>query len=201
MKRYKRRNIFIKKDFQGKLILGYFLFVVGGCIFFLVLLGIFSADSLTISYQNHDLLFEQTPYTLIKNAISSYWLFIVIGSTLLIVLAMLITHRIAGPIYRFEKTLDQMLSKNISNTIQLRPKDEGKALAEKINLFNTNLSKNFKNLQAHSKALEELLNDATKTSSLISDMKTEELQGLLRSMQEKNRQITSICSSYVLKDD
>ena len=66
-KGYKRRNFFIKRDFQGRLILGYFLFVTGGCLFFIVLLGLFSADSLTIAYNNHDIQFGQTPFMLMKS--------------------------------------------------------------------------------------------------------------------------------------
>ncbi len=198
---HKRRNIFIKKDFQGKLILGYFLFVVGGCLFFFVLLGFFSADSLTISYQNHDLQFEQTPIMLFKKAISTYWLFIVVISVFLIAGTMFITHRIAGPIYRFEKTLDRMLKKDLNTTIKLRPKDEGKALAEKINQFNKELSQTLITLQRNTKALEELLSDTKKTSSSIAHENKEELLGLIRSMEEKNKQNISSCSSYILKDD
>lgn len=201
MKKYKRRNIFIKKDFQGKLILGYFLFVVGGCLFFFILLGLFSADSLTISYQNYDLQFEQTPYMLIKKAISTYWLFIVIASVVLILAAMLITHRIAGPIYRFEITLDHMLQKDLSSGIYLRTKDEWKGLAGKINQFNSSMSQTFKNIEGNAKALEELLSDTQKSTNSITDEKKEEIQGLLRSMRVKNNQITSICTSYTLKDD
>lgn len=201
MNPHKRRNIFIKKNFQGRLILGYFLFVAGGCLFFFILLGIFSADSLTISYQNNDLQFEQTPIMLFKKAISTYWLFIVVSSVFLILGTMFITHRIAGPIYRFEKTLDRMLNNDLSATIKLRPKDEGKTLAEKINLFNTELSQTFQTLQRNTKALEELLVDTKKTSSSITHEKKEELLGLIRSMEEKNKQITSSCSSYILKDD
>ena len=198
---HKRRNFFIKKDFQGKLILGYFLLVIGGCLLFFTLLGLFSADSVTITYNNNNLLVEQTPYMLLQKAVRTYWLFIILGSVVVILAAMLITHRIAGPIYRFEKTLDAMLSKNIGTRISLRPKDEGKVLADKINQFNTDLSQTLKNLQAKSKAMEELLDDTQKTTASISGEKTEELQGLLRSMQKQNNQIRSICSSYALKDD
>lgn len=201
MKRYKRKNIFIKKDFQGKLILGYFLFVTGGCLFFFVLLGLFSADSLTISYQNYDLQLEQTPAMLFQQAITSQWLFIVIGTIFLIIAAMLVTHRIAGPIFRFEKTLDSMLNRNLNDTIYLRPKDEAKDLAIKINRFNTDLSQNLKNISSHSKALEELLNQALQSSDSLPGKQQESLNSLLWNIQKKNEKISTICSSYTPKDD
>jgi len=117
------------------LILSYFLFVTGGCLFFIVLLGAFSADTLTISYSNHDLQFGQTPVILLKKILAAHWVFIASGAIFTIIGAMLITHRIAGPIFRFEKTLDKMLHKDLSDNIALRTKDEGKELAKKINDF------------------------------------------------------------------
>jgi sensor histidine kinase YesM len=43
------------------------------------------------------------------------------------------THRIAGPIYRFELTLDRLNQGEDVPLIKLRPGDELKELAEKIN--------------------------------------------------------------------
>lgn len=197
---YKRRNIFIKKDFQGKLILGYFLFVAGGCLLFILLLGLFSADTMTISYNNHDLQLGQTPIVLLKKVLAAHWVFLVLGSVFLVITAMFITHRIAGPLFRFEKALDNMLDRRLDDTIFLRSKDEGKDLARKINAFNEDLSISLKNLQAHSEAIAGLLEQArTKTLSL-SPTELEDLQGIYWSMDEKNKRIKVICSAYTLKD-
>lgn len=196
----KRRNFFIKKDFQGKLILGYFLFVTGGCLFFIVLLALFSADTLSISYTNYDLQLEQTTILLINKILTSHWVFIVPGTAILVLAAMLITHRIAGPMYRFEKTLDNMLNRKLDNTIHLRSKDEAKELAKKINDFNVDLSQTIRNLQNHSDAIEGLLKQAQIKSSDLPPQQKEEINSLYWSMEEKNKRIRAICSSYTLKD-
>lgn len=65
-KLFKRRNFFINKNFQGKLIFAAFLLVSGGCLFFIFLFALFSADTLTLSYSNHDLQLGQTPVMLLK---------------------------------------------------------------------------------------------------------------------------------------
>lgn len=198
--KYKRRNIFIKKDFQGKLILGYFLFVAGGCLIFLFILGIFSADTLTLSYINHDLQLGQTPIMLLKKTLAANWVFIVIGSAILVVAAMLITHRIAGPLFRLEKALDNMLKGKLDDTIYLRSNDEGKDIAKKINDFNTDLSLTVKNLQGNADAITSLLEQARlKTQSLGQDQQ-EELQAIYWNIDEKNKRIKGICSAYTLKD-
>ncbi len=130
-KHYKRKNFFIKKNFQGKLILGYFLFITGGGLFFLILLGAFSADTLTISYNNHDLQFGQTPLILLKKVLAAHWIFIASGAVFTIIVAMLITHRIAGPLFRFERALDNMLQKDLTDNVALRTKMRAKSWQKK----------------------------------------------------------------------
>lgn len=44
-----------------------------------------------------------------------------------------LSHRIAGPLYRLEKELDDRINGKAVGEIKLRPKDEFKLLAEKIN--------------------------------------------------------------------
>ncbi len=197
---YKRRNFFIKKDFQGKLILGYFLFVTGGCLFFLFLLGVFSADTLTISYDNHDLQLGQTPIMLLKQTLAAHWVFIVIGGAFLVAAAMLLTHRIAGPLFRLEKTLDSMLKGNLNDTIYLRTNDEGKDLAKKINDFNGELSLTVKNLQNNAETVSNLLELARQKAENLPQEYEQELQGIFWNIEEKNKKIKAICASYTLKD-
>ena len=92
---YKRRNYFIKKNFQGKLILGYFLFVVFGCLIFTIIFSLLSADSLTVVYQDNDLQIGQTPFMMAKQLLTANWIFIVAGSALVVIVAMRLTHRLA----------------------------------------------------------------------------------------------------------
>ncbi len=198
--KYKRRNIFIKKDFQGKLILGYFLFVAGGCLVFLFILGLFSADTLTLSYNNHDLQLGQTPMMLLKKTLAANWVFIVIGSSFLVVAAMLITHRIAGPLFRLEKALDNMLKGKLDDTIYLRTNDEGKDIARKINEFNSDLSQAVKNLQGNTEAIANLLEQARLKAQGLNQEHQEELQAIYWNIEEKNKRIQAICSAYTLKD-
>ncbi len=198
--KHKRRNIFIKKDFQGKLILGYFLFVGGGCLIFLFILGLFSADTLTLSYINHDLQLGQTPIMLLKKTLAANWVFIVIGSAFLVVAGMLITHRIAGPLFRLEKALDNMLKGKLNDTIYLRTNDEGKDIAKKINDFNADLSLTVKNLQGNTEAIASLLEQARLKAQSLDKEQQEELQVIYWNIEEKNKKIKAICSAYTLKD-
>lgn len=198
-KGYKRRNIFIKKDFQGKLILSTFLFVFGGCLLFIVLLGFFSADTLTISYTNHDIQFGQTPFMLIKQVLTANWIFISIGGAVLVFASMRLSHRIAGPLYRFEMALTSMNTGRLDETIQLRDKDEGKELAAQINLFNSMISQSIRTIHNSSNALETLIEQASALD--LPDETRESLASLCWAMQEHNRKIKNSCSEYTPRDE
>ena len=196
---YKRRNYFIKKNFQGKLILGYFLFVIGGCLFFIVLLGLFSADSLTINYKNYDIQLGQTPLMLLKEVIAAHWVFLVAGGTLLVIASMFLTHRIAGPFFRLEKTLNNMSSGNLNDIIYLRKEDEGKDLADKINSFNKFLSSKIRTIQQHSRAIEELYIQYNTLNRNQAD--PEEIAAILQSIKQHNDIIQEISNSFTLRNE
>lgn len=63
-----------------------------------------------------------------------------VGLLILFIISIVITfvysHRILGPIMKFEKHIDQMLEGNFSNKIVLRDKDHFHGLASKLNLLN-----------------------------------------------------------------
>jgi len=198
-KRIKRRKFFIKKDFQGKLILGCFLFVTGGGLLFNVLLGLLSADTLTISYVNQDLQVGRTPFMLLKQVLTANWLLIIVGGGFVMLASLFLSHRIAGPLYRFETTLDKMKEGCLTTSIHLRDKDEGKDLAQKINEFNGQLSQSFCAVSYHSKALEALIEQVSNLP--LPEKEKEELSSLCYAMREHNRKIGSNCNYFCSRDE
>lgn len=133
---YQRRNYFINKEFQGRYIFNYFLLVTIGSLLFIAVFSFFSSNTLSIAYENYHLQLGVTPGILFKKILSTQWLVIVFGGGAVVLVTLVLTHRVAGPFFRFEKTLDEMIDGDISKKIILRQKDEGKALAQKINAFN-----------------------------------------------------------------
>jgi methyl-accepting chemotaxis protein len=134
--RIRRRNYFINKEFQGRAIFQYFLLVLAGSILFTVIFSLFSQSSLSIVYDNYHLELGTTPEILLEKIFSTQWAFIVIGGIFMAVITLFLSHRVAGPFYRFEKSLDAMIEGDISGSIHLRKKDEGKTIARKLNDFN-----------------------------------------------------------------
>jgi len=194
-KTLKRRKYFIKKEYQGKLILSCFLFVAGIGLLFNVILGMLSADSLTISYSNQDLQLGQTPMMLFKQLLTANWLILIIGGGFVVFAALYLSHRVVGPLYRFEATLDSMQKGKLDTVIKLRDKDEGKELAQKINNFNSLLSRSMNDISQHSQALNILIEQASKLN-LQNDEEKEQFASLCWSMQEHNRKVSTRCNYF-----
>jgi len=196
---YKRRNYFIKKNFQGKLILGYFLFMVGGCFLFTIILAALSADTLTVVYRNNDLQLGQTPLMLLKQILTAYWIFIIVGGGVIIVAAMLITHRMAGPMFRLERTVNNMVSGRLDDVIFLREKDEGKEIAAKLNQFNQELSEKIRQIENCSKNIDALL---VQYSILNSSTATrEDIQSIHVSIAGQSQTVQEITKTFQLLDE
>jgi len=146
--RYRRRNYFINKEYQGRTIFHYFLLILAGSILFSLVFSFFSSNTISIVYEDYHLKLGTTPGILMDRIFSAQWFFIVVCGMAVIFITLFLTHRVAGPFYRFEKSLDTMLEKDISGNIHLRKKDEGKGVAERINRFNTMLAKDLSQVEA-----------------------------------------------------
>ncbi len=192
-------NFFLKKDFQGKIILAVFLSGMGGSLSIILLLALFTGDTLSISYDQHTLQLGQTPLLLFKNVLIANWVFLVIGGTFLVFAAIIGTHRIAGPLFRFEKALAKMKKGDLSDIIVLRNKDEGKQLAGDINSFNSLLSDNLSQIQNNSRSIEDLIIQFQASNS--PSLTLEEVQSICNAVHTKNKKIQETLSVYTLKDD
>ncbi len=154
--RYRRRNFFINKEYQGRTIFHYFLLILAGSILFSLVFSFFSSNTISIVYDDYHLKLGTTPGILLDRIFSAQWFFIVICGGAVILITLFLTHRVAGPFYRFEKSIDSMLEKNISLEIHLRKKDEGKDVAERLNRFNQMMAGHLSAMEAANNQIREL---------------------------------------------
>lgn len=198
---YKRKvkNYFIKKDYQGRFAFVIFASAILSCLLLLSLLAFFSADTMTISYSNNDLQFGRTPWMLFKSAAAANWLFLLIGGTLLVLTAIIGTHRIAGPLYRLERSLTSMSEGDLSDTIYLREKDEGKELAQKINDFNTLLSSKLSKIDRNAEAINNLLSQFENLDK--AHISPEDAASICTAIRNHNDKLRSQLEFFTLRDE
>jgi nitrogen fixation/metabolism regulation signal transduction histidine kinase len=95
----------------------------------------------------------------------SLWFSITIFTLLLslgtIIISTLVSHSVAGPLYRLEKTFEDFKSGNFYE-IKLRPKDQVKKLVDLLNTFVASLSNNFSEAKRHSQNIKELIEESKK---------------------------------------
>ena len=155
--KWKRRNYFIKPDIQGLFILKTFVLVFLCCILYAAILANLSADSMTITYKDNNLLLGKTPIILFKEMMKAQGLFIASGGIGVVIFALLISHRFAGPLYKLELCTGLMLEGDHSFTVKFRPHDKGHELAKVYNLYNAKVSKDIHEMRATTTALGEKL--------------------------------------------
>ncbi len=198
-KTWKRRNFFIKKDLQGKYIFAFFLFVVGGSIIFTLIFSMLSANTLTITYKDYDLRIGQTPLILLREILGAHWIFIVTAGLAVVVVSIFITHRFAGPMFRFEKSVEEMLKGNFDFQIHLRKKDEGKELAEKMNQLIDMISSRMNEMRRLNDKIGACLAEARQ-----SDDQMKERTGTADGIKEArafNQKLREILSQFKIKND
>jgi len=198
--RYKRRNFFINKEFQGRYIFNYFLLATIGSILFIGVFSFFSSNTLSIAYNNYHLQLGITPDILFKKILSTQWLFIVIGGGLVVIITMVLTHRIAGPFYRFEKAFDEMIDGDVSKKIILRQKDEGKNLAQKINTFNFILSDKLSLMETFNANIEISVHQLKKTLK-DADMDISKTKPFLDQILESQKNVHTMINDYTFSRD
>jgi methyl-accepting chemotaxis protein len=196
---WRRRNYFIKKDLQGKYIFSFFIFVVAGSIIFTLIFSLLSSNTMTIVYDNYKLQIGRTPLMLMKEILSAQWIFIVAGGFLVVILSMFLTHRFAGPLFRFEKSIEEITKGNLNFLIYLRAKDEGKELAEKINILIDMLSSNIKEMRRLSEEVNNKLTDAN--NSLKENREGKETSLDIEIAGDLNRKLHEILRKYTVRDD
>lgn len=137
----RRRNYFIKKRFQLNFMAGFVILIVLESLLIAALLAHLSTDTLTTGYLNSVLKVERTSdFFKMSFLLGS---FIAVGAIAIAGMAIfiLLSHRIAGPLYRFEKTVKDIEAGDLTTRINLRKKDEIVTLKESLNVLVESMDK------------------------------------------------------------
>lgn len=195
MKMSRRKTYFIKGGGQGKLIANFLTLIFIGGIAFTTIFSFLAVDTFTFLYKTYDLQPGKTSFFLLKEIIKEQWLIIILGAAVIIITAIFLTHRFAGPIFRFEKTLSEMINGNLDIEIRLRKKDECKDLARLINQFNNQLSSNIIELKQLSENIEKSLSEISQS---IPPEKKDDLPQI-ENLRGFNGRFMEILASYKVK--
>ena len=132
----KRKNYFIKSAFQGKFIFHFLALIVAGALLFTLLFSMTTSETWMVIYGNHEASPGSTPFILMKELIKSNWILLLLGGIIVAILALLYSHRIAGPFYKFEMVLEDMQNGILDPKCKLRNKDDGQGVMDQLQQTN-----------------------------------------------------------------
>lgn len=159
---YKRRHYFIKKGFQFKFILKFCLIILIGIIFSTGLLFLFSQGTLTSSFQQSRLVIKNTASAILPAVIYTNLITLGLITLATIVVTIFISHKIAGPMFRFEKELKEIGEGDLTKNIRLREKDQITDMADSLNKMIGSLHDKVLTIQTD---VEHLLESASKQNA------------------------------------
>ena len=153
----KRKNYFIDKKFQRKFIIKFCGLIAAGSVIFGLIVYFMSKSTLTTTFENSRLVIKSTadfvlPLVLLGSAI----VIAVIGFST-IAITLFTSHKIAGPLYRMQKDVEEVSTGNLKKTFALRQTDEIKALAVSLGNMTEALRGNIAEVKAGVLELEPLM--------------------------------------------
>ena len=132
MEKYRRRNYFIDKSFQTKFILKFCLIVILSSITIAILLFILSRNFTTVAIENAHVIVKGTSSFLAPIIIETLSLVTVFSAICVIILTLFVSHKIAGPLYRLKKEIDEMKNGNMNLDFRTRKADQLQELANSL---------------------------------------------------------------------
>lgn len=136
----KRRQYYIDKKFQSRFMLRFCLIIlVGGCLS-VALTMFFSQGTLTSTYDGSQLVIEKTSWAIMPSVIITTIITTAIISIVAIFVMLFVSHKIAGPMFRFESDLKNIAEGNLKKKIRLRDGDQFSGMVGSLNEMVENLN-------------------------------------------------------------
>lgn len=146
-KTYKRRNYFIEKEFQAKFILKFCALVALAGLLTIGLLYFLAERSTTVSILNSRVAVRSTTDFLLPLLIQTTLIVTIFVSVATIILTLFISHKIAGPLYRFKKVLEALGRGDFSLDCHIRQLDQLRGLSDGLNEMIMHIRRQLKSIK------------------------------------------------------
>jgi len=149
----KRKQVYINKDFQTRFIIKFVLvLVLAGAIS--IGLTLFNTQgTLTSSFSNSKLVIQSTSLAIMPSVIYTNLITTAVVGIIMVMVAMLVSHKIAGPMLRFEIDIKRIAGGDLKNRINTRQGDQFKELALSLNTMIEQLNQRLSGIKQQASAL------------------------------------------------
>ncbi len=130
----RRRNYFIKKKFQSDFFIKFVALLLLEAVLIAALFMFIARGTLVTAYHGAELTIQKTGAYFLSYIFIMFIVAVGIGIAGVFVF-MFLTHRIGGPLYKIEKTIEEAQSGNIAQRVQLRNTDQLFGIRNSMNTF------------------------------------------------------------------
>lgn len=156
-KPHKRRKYLIDREFQFKFILKFCALVAAGGLLFMAILYFSVMQSTAVSIVNSRVVVRSTADLILPILIQTVIAVTIIISLATIFVTLIISHKIAGPLYRFKKVIQELENGDFSSDFQIRNLDQLQELAGAFNSMIKKVREEMGQLKENSVSLKEKL--------------------------------------------
>lgn len=166
-----RKTVLIKKDFQLKFIMKFCSLLLAGVVISTGLLFLFSRDTLTSSFEGSRLVIKSTASAIMPAVIYTNLITLGLVAVAVFFTTMYISHKIAGPLFRFEADIREFGKGNLTTRVALRQDDQVSDVAEALNEMAENIHNKIVEIQKNTEVAIASASSQGAPESQIDEMK------------------------------
>ncbi|MBI5560151.1 MAG: methyl-accepting chemotaxis protein [Deltaproteobacteria bacterium] len=161
----KRRNVFIKKGFQANFSRNFLILIVIESLMGIGIFSYVSKGTLITGYSGSELVVSRTGEYFLPALLVGSLLVVGVTAILGFVFILMASHKIAGPLYRFERSLEKTGMGDLTYRFDLRSSDQLTTLADRVNEFNSRMEGVVSRVQRNAEELNGLLREIQSIAS------------------------------------
>lgn len=185
---FRRKNYFIEKKFQSRFILKFCGLVIFGGLLTIAALYFLAMRSTTVAIVNSQVTARTTADFILPILIQTVLVVMVLSGLAVIALTLFVSHKIAGPLFRFKKVLNNLETGDFSSDFHIRNFDQLQDLARDFNEMIAKIRYELNLLKASSGSLKEKINHFSEADVL--EYKRRELAELKKEAEELQKIIS-----------
>ena len=158
--RPKRKKLYIKKEFQTDFSIKFLILIALESVLAIGLFLYLSRGTVITGYSGSEIVIAGTGEYFLPTVLLANLALIGVTAIAGFIIMVAYSHKIAGPLYRFEKSIDEMASGDLTSRFNLRSNDQLEELASRINRLSESLDKAVTAINDEAGRLEGCLIDA-----------------------------------------
>jgi len=181
---FRRRNYFINKKFQTNFSIKFLVVIVIEALMAAGLFLYLSKGTLTTGFVGSELRVARTYDFFLPTLLLSSVIIVAVTGIIGIAVLIFMSHRIAGPIFRFEKALSEINKGDLTHRFKLRSADQFKTLEERINQLSNTLDSKAVDLQSRITEISKLFS-GLQISAASAEHEDKDFERLLQDISKK----------------